>query len=278
LFYDDPEFWHLTLTLKWWRSVSYPGLSLNGKCALVFGGTSGIGRSISHGLAEAGADVVAVSRRPEEVSRTAAEIRSLGRRTLETAADVTSRSDIQRVIDIVLDGMNHIDVLVNSAGTTRRMPSFDLDDETWDRILNVNLKGTWMSCQMVGRIMKEQGHGRIINIASIGASLGLHEAAAYCASKGGVAMLTRALATEWAPYNIAVNAIAPGVFETPLNRSIVNEPGRKASILSRTPIARFGALEEIRGAAVFLASESASFVTGEILFVDGGFVAQGIGR
>jgi NAD(P)-dependent dehydrogenase (short-subunit alcohol dehydrogenase family) len=257
--------------------VTYQGLSLNGKCALVFGGTSGIGRSISHGLAEAGADVVAVSRRPEEVSKTAAEIRSLGRATLELAADITSRTDIQRVIDSMLGAMGHIDILVNSAGTTRRVPSFELDDETWDRILNVNLKGTWMSCQMVGRVMRDQARGRIINIASIGGFLSLHEAAAYCASKGGVAMLTRALAAEWAPYNIGVNAIAPGVFETPLNRAIVNEPGRKASILSRTPLARFGSLEEIKGAAIFLASDSASFVTGEILFVDGGFVAQGIG-
>jgi NAD(P)-dependent dehydrogenase (short-subunit alcohol dehydrogenase family) len=256
--------------------LSYQGLSLNGKCALVFGGTSGIGRSICHGLAEAGADVIAVSRRTEEVSKTAEEIRSMGRRTIEIAADVTSRTDIQYAIDSVLRAMNHIDILVNSAGTTRRVPSFDLDDETWDRILSVNLKGTWLSCQIVGRVMRDQGHGRIINIASIGALLSLHEAAAYCASKGGVAMLTRALAAEWARYNIGVNAIAPGVFETPLNRAIVNEPGRKASILSRTPLARFGQLEEIKGAAIFLASDSASFVTGEILFVDGGFAAQGI--
>jgi NAD(P)-dependent dehydrogenase (short-subunit alcohol dehydrogenase family) len=258
--------------------MAYAGLSLDGKCALVFGGTSGIGRAISHGFAEAGADVVPVSRRKEEVAKTAAEIRSMGRATLEMAADITSRQDIQRVIDQMLGGLGRIDILVNSAGTTRRAPSFDIDDETWDRILNVNLKGTWMSCQMAGRVMKDQGHGRIINIASIGGFLGLHEAAAYCASKGGVVMLTRALAAEWAAYKIAVNAIAPGVFETPLNRTIVNEPGRKASILSRTPLARFGNLEEIKGAAIYLASDCASFVTGEVLFVDGGFAAQGIGK
>lgn len=258
--------------------MAYQGLSLNGKCALVFGGTSGIGRSISHGLAEAGADVVPVSRRVEEVSKTAAEIRALGRRTAELAADITSRQDIQRVIDGMLAAIGRIDILVNSAGTTRRAPSFDIDDETWDRILNVNLKGTWLSCQMVGRVMRDQGYGRIINIASIGAFLSLHEAAAYCASKGGVAMLTRALGAEWAPYNIAVNAIAPGVFETPLNRAIIHEAQRKTSILSHTPMERFGKLEELKGAAIFLASDSASFVTGTILCVDGGFVAQGIGR
>lgn len=257
--------------------MAYQGLNLDGKCALVFGGTSGIGKAISHGFAEAGADVVPVSRRMEEVSKTAAEVRSIGRSTLELAADVTSRQDIQRVVDSILKAMGRIDILVNSAGTTRKGPSFEIDDETWERILNTNLKGTWMTCQIVGRVMKEQGYGRIINIASIGGFLGLHEAAAYCASKGGVVMLTRALAAEWAPYHIAVNAIAPGVFETPLNRAIVNEPGRKASILSRTPLARFGNLDEIKGAAIYLASDSASFVTGEVLFVDGGFVAQGIG-
>jgi NAD(P)-dependent dehydrogenase (short-subunit alcohol dehydrogenase family) len=258
--------------------MAYERLSLNGKCALVFGGTSGIGRSIAHGLAEAGADVVPVSRRMDEVSKAAAEIRVLGRRTLEFAADITSRQEIQRVIDGMIAGMGRIDILVNSAGTTRRGPSLDVDDETWDRILNVNLKGTWLSCQMVGRVMRDQGHGRIINIASIGAFLSLHEAAAYCASKGGVAMLTRALGAEWAPYNIAVNAIAPGVFETPLNRAIIHEPRRQASILSHTPMERFGTLEELKGAAIFLASDSASFVTGTIICVDGGFVAQGIGR
>jgi len=243
----------------------------------VFGGTSGLGNSIALGFAQAGADVVAVSRRGGEVKKTAAEIRALGRRTVEATADVTSRSDIQRVIDLMLRQLGRIDVLVNSAGTTKRVSSLELADEDWNRILDTNLKGTWYTCQMVGRVMKEQGNGRIINIASLGGLVGSHEVTAYCASKGGVVMLTRSLAVEWARYNITVNALAPGVFETPLNRSIINEPGRKASILSRTPMKRFGNPEEIQGAAIFLASDSASFVTGEILAVDGGFLAQGIG-
>jgi NAD(P)-dependent dehydrogenase (short-subunit alcohol dehydrogenase family) len=243
----------------------------------VFGGTSGLGNSIALGFAQAGADVVAVSRRGGEVKKTAAEIRALGRRTVEATADVTSRSDIQRVIDLMLRQLGRIDVLVNSAGTTKRVSSLELADEDWNRILDTNLKGTWYTCQMVGRVMKEQGNGRIINIASLGGLVGSHEVTAYCASKGGVVMLTRSLAVEWARYNITVNALAPGVFETPLNRSIINEPGRKASILSRTPMRRFGNPEEIQGAAIFLASDSASFVTGEILAVDGGFLAQGIG-
>ncbi|MGH9455719.1 MAG: SDR family NAD(P)-dependent oxidoreductase [Terriglobia bacterium] len=257
--------------------MGYKGLDLDGKRALVFGGTTGLGQAIALGLAEAGADVVAVSRRCAEVEKMAAEFRSMGHKTLEMTADVTRRDEIQAVIDRMKAEMQRIDILVNSAGTTRRAPSLEFPEEDWDRILDVNLKGTWNTCQLVGRVMKEQMYGRIINIASIAAFQSLYEATPYGASKGGVAMLTLNLGTELVKYNITVNAIAPGVFETDLNRALINEAVRKASILSHTPMKRFGNVDELKGAAIFLASDSASFVTGHILAVDGGFVAQGVG-
>ena len=254
----------------------YQGLSLEGKRALVFGGTSGLGKSIAMGFAQAGADVVPVSRRAEEVRRTAEGIRKLGKNALELTADITQRADIHGVIEHIIKEWGRIDILVNSAGIAKRVPSLELEDQDWDRIMDINLRGTWYACQMVGGVMKDQRYGRIINIASIAGFLSAYEATAYAASKGAVAQITRCLAAEWAKYHITVNAIAPGVFETPLNVNIVNEPGRKASIMAHTPMRRFGNLEEIKGAAIFLASDSASYVTGAMLPVDGGFLAQGI--
>lgn len=256
----------------------YKNLSLDGKRALVFGGTTGLGKSIAVGLAEAGADVVPVSRRAEEVRKSTEEIRALGKKTFAITADVTARDQIQAVIDKILQEMGRIDILVNSAGTTMRVPSFEVTEDQWDHVLEINLKGTWNACQMVGRVMREQSYGRIINIASIASFLSAHEVTAYAASKGAVAQVTRCLAAEWAKYNITVNAIAPGVFVTDLNRELVREPARRTSILSHTPMKRFGQLEEIKGAAIFLASDAASFVTGACIPVDGGFLAQGIGE
>ena len=258
--------------------MTYQGLSLDGKRALVFGGTSGIRRAIAIGLAEAGADVVPVSRRHEEVIKTAQEIRALGRSSLESPADVTRPEEIRRVVEQMRTQMGRIDILVNSAGIVKRTPSLEVSAEDWNRILDVNLNGTWNACQMVCQIMKEQMYGRIINIGSMGSFLSLNELTAYCASKGAVLMVTRCLGTEWIKYNITVNAIAPGTFETPMNRPLINQPGRKDRIMERTPIKRFGDLEEIKGAAIFLASDSASYVTGQVLCVDGGVMAQRLAR
>lgn len=250
---------------------------LTNKRALIFGGTSGIGRAIALAFAEAGANVVPVSRREEEVRKTAREVRDLGRDSLELTADVCSRQEVQRTIDAMCSRIGGIDILVNSAGTSKRMPSLEVTDEIWENIMKVNLDGTWYACQIAGKIMKSQGYGRIINIASLGAHVALHEVTPYCVSKAAVAMMTKCLAAEWAIYNITVNTITPGVIETPLSRTLIHDPKRMASILSRTPMKRLGTLEEIKAAAVYLASDAASFVTGSTLSVDGGFLAQGIG-
>ena len=256
--------------------MAYTGFSLEGKTALVVGGTSGLGKAISLGLAASGANVAPTGRRPGEVSKTAEEIRRLGAKSLEAAGDATDRKSLQQVIDKVVGEFGAIDILVNSAGMTKKGPSEDFAEEDWNNIINLNVNGLWNACQLVGRVMKERKKGKIINIASLASFVAMNQVTAYCASKGAVAQITRALGSEWAQYNINVNAIAPGVFETPMNTKLINQPERKQKILSRTPMGRFGNVEEVQGAAIFLASESSNFVTGEVLAVDGGFLAVGV--
>ena len=258
--------------------MSYLPLELNGKVAVVIGGTSGIGRAIAHGLAQAGADVVATSRREEQVNAAAAEIEKIGGKTLRITSDVSNKNSLQNLLDVCVKEFGKVDVLVNSAGRTKRAPTLDFDEEDWNAILETNLTGTLRACQVFGRQMLEQKYGRIINIASLSTFVSLFEVAAYSASKAAVASLTKSLAIEWAKHGVNVNAIAPGVFKTDLNRELLESTERGREFQLRTPMGRFGRVEELAGAAVFLASDAASFVTGEVLVVDGGFLASGVNQ
>ena len=253
-------------------------LQLAGRVAVVVGGTSGIGLALTRGLASAGADVVPVSRRVEMVDEAATEVESMGRKSLRLTADALDRKALQAANDAVLAEFSKIDILVNCAGITKRTPSLDVTDEEWDSIIATNLTGTFRASQVFGRAMLERGYGRIINIASLASFIGLFEVAAYTASKSGVAGLTRALAVEWGPRGVNVNAIAPGVFRTALNTKLLDESGRGQEFLARTPLKRFGRVEELAPACVFLASEGSSFVNGEVLTVDGGFLASGVNQ
>lgn len=250
---------------------------LTGQAAVVVGGTSGIGRAIAIGLAHAGADVVATGRRGDLVDEVAATIEAAGRRTLRRPADVGDAASLQRLRDDCLSAFGHVDIVVCAAGTTKRMKSVDMPYDEWQRIIDTNISGMWRAYQTFAPPMLERKHGRLIGIGSISSFVGLHEVAAYSASKAAVAGLTRALAVEWAPYGVTVNGIAPGVFETDLNREILKGP-RGQEFLVRTPMRRFGRTEELIGAAVYLASPAASFVTGQMLIVDGGLLASGVNQ
>ncbi len=258
--------------------MAFSKLDLSGRVAVVIGGTSGIGRALAHGLAEAGADVVPSSRRSEQVDATAAEIEALGRKTVRCTSDVADRDSLQDLLDQTVGDLGKVDILINCAGTTKRTPTLDLSDDEWNMIMETNLTGTLRGCQVFGRHMIENGYGRIINIASLSTFVSLYEVAAYAASKSAVASLTKSLAIEWAKKGVNVNAIAPGVFRTALNTKLLDETPRGQEFLTRTPMGRFGNVEELAGAAVFLASEAASFVTGEVLVVDGGFLASGVNQ
>lgn len=252
--------------------------SLEGKTAVVVGGTSGIGRALALGLAESGADVIASSRGETGVNETAKQIEALGRKTLRITADVAQRASLEKLRNGVVAAFGKVDVLVNCAGITRKGPTVNFPEDAWQGIVDTNLTGTLRGCQVFGEHMLSRKSGRIINIASLSTYLGLFEVAAYGASKAGVGSLTKTLAVEWSRHGVLVNAILPGVFRTALNSNLLDNTERGREFLVRTPMGRFGEARELVGAAVYLASDAASFVTGSILVVDGGFLASGVNQ
>lgn len=249
---------------------------LTGRVAVVIGGTSGIGRALAIGLAEAGADVVATGRRTEQVEAVASEIEVLGRQTVRLTADVTDRASLDQLRDAVVERFRRADILVNAAGQTFRQPTHAVSEQRWDELFDTNVTGALRACQSFYEPLRASGRGRVINIASLTSYVGFLEVTAYASSKAAVLGMTRNLAVEWAPLGINVNAIAPGVFKTELNAALIESTERGRELLTRTPMKRFGKVQELVGAAVFLASDAASFITGQCVAVDGGFLCSGV--
>jgi NAD(P)-dependent dehydrogenase (short-subunit alcohol dehydrogenase family) len=258
--------------------MGHPLLDLANKTAVIIGGTSGIGLALTRGLAQAGANVIPTGRREEQVRSAAAEVVALGRRSLALTCDVTDNASIERLLKSVCAEFGSVQILVNCAGRTKRMPTLEVPEADWNAILETNLNGTLRACRVFGRHMIEQRYGRIINIGSLSSFVGLFEVAAYGASKSAVASLTKSLAIEWATSGVCVNALVPGVLRTDMNAALLDGTERGREFLMRTPMKRFGKLDELAGAAVFLASDAASFVTGHLLVVDGGILASGVNQ
>jgi NAD(P)-dependent dehydrogenase (short-subunit alcohol dehydrogenase family) len=250
--------------------------SLKNRVAVVLGGTSGIGQAVARGFAQAGAITVATSRDQDRVNQMADEFEAMGTRTLRVTSDVQDRASLQRVCEETVHAYGQVDVLMVASGALKKIPTVDLTEDDWDRVLDINLSGTFRANQIFGRQMLKQKRGSIINTCSMTTFVSFAEVAVYAASKAGVHMLTKSLACEWATQGVRVNAIAPGVFRTPLNTKALDIPERYSAIVGRTPMGRVGQVDELQGAAIFLASDASAFVTGQTIPVDGGFLAKGI--
>jgi NAD(P)-dependent dehydrogenase (short-subunit alcohol dehydrogenase family) len=258
--------------------MGYSGFDLTNKTAVVIGGTSGLGLELAKGYAQAGANVIPTGRRKELVEQACQEICKSGVKTLAYPCDVSDRESLKGLLKAATDNFGAVDILVNSAGRIKRVPTLEMADQDWNDILETNLTGTLKACQVFGKHMVDRKAGRIVNIASLNSYVALYEVAAYAASKAAVASLTRSLAIEFAKYNVCVNALVPGIFRTALNSGLLDGTPRGAELKMRTPMGRFGQLNELVGAGIFLASDSASFVTGQMLIVDGGFLASGVNQ
>jgi NAD(P)-dependent dehydrogenase (short-subunit alcohol dehydrogenase family) len=251
-------------------------LNLEGRIAVVIGASSGLGLAIAKGLALHGADVIPTGRRRDWLEKACQGIEAAGRRTLRQPVDIVDRSSIDALRDVIVGHFGRVDILINAAGRTSRKPTLDVKEHEWLSLFNTNLNGALRACQSFHEVLRASGRGRIINVASLGSFLAFHEVAAYCSAKAALLSLTRSLACEWARDGISVNAIAPGFFPTAMNDSLLSGTERGREILMRTPMRRFGRPEELIGAAVLLASDGASFITGQCLVVDGGYLASGV--
>jgi len=248
---------------------------LTGRRALVTGASRGIGRSIAVALARAGADVAVTARDPADLADTTVAVLALGRRAVALPLDVTDVAACRQAVDEAAAELGGLDILVNNAGTEEVRPSLEVDEALWDRILDTNLKGAFFCAQAAAQRMKDDRcGGAIVNLCSLTSHVGVPTAVAYGASKSGLLGMTRALAAEWAPLGIRVNAIAPGYFRTAMTDVFYRDTGWQAAMLGKIPLGRFGELDDLAGAAVFLASPASAYVTGHCLAVDGGFLAS----
>jgi NAD(P)-dependent dehydrogenase (short-subunit alcohol dehydrogenase family) len=247
--------------------------SLSGRVAVVTGASRGLGRSISLGLARAGAHIVGVGRTEEDLGALVSEVKDMGCESIAVPADITKLGEIDRVVDRTLEEFGRVDILVNNAGINIPQPASEVTEEAWDKVMNINLKATFFCSQRIGRVMMEQRHGKIINISSQMALVGYYKRSAYCASKGGVAQITKVLAVEWAPFNINVNSVAPTFVETAMTASMFRDEAFREDVIRRIPMGKLAQPEDVVGAVVYLASPASNFVTGHTLLVDGGWVA-----